>query len=105
MEKGAKRSIAEADQLAEHVIRKAAAVAYLKEVLEKELVENEQFELFEKLEMPLAIVLADMEYQGVKIDRAFWMKWAKIFESSLKKLKRKSTNTLDKNSILIRQSS
>ncbi len=87
--KGAKRSIAEAAQLAEHVIRKAAAVAYLKEVLEKELVENEQFELFEKLEMPLAIVLADMEYQGVKIDRARLDEMGENLREQLEKIEAK----------------
>lgn len=66
--KGAKRRIPEEKILGEHLVRKAAALALLKEKLENELWENDQYELFNSLEMPLSLVLADMEYQGVKLD-------------------------------------
>ena len=66
--KGAKRKIPEGENLGEHLVRKAAALALLKEKLENELWENDQHELFSSLEMPLSLVLADMEYQGVKLD-------------------------------------
>jgi DNA polymerase I len=66
--KGAKRKIPEEEQLAEHLVRKAAAMDALKEKLETELKENQQYELFKELEMPLSLILADMESQGVKID-------------------------------------
>ncbi|TYR82184.1 DNA polymerase I [Priestia megaterium] len=66
--KGAKRSIPDSGQLAEHVVRKAIAINYLQQKLVEELEENEQYKLYEELEMPLALVLAEMEYQGVKID-------------------------------------
>lgn len=66
--KGAKRRIPEEKTLGEHLVRKAAALASLKDKLENELWENDQHELFSSLEMPLSLVLADMEYQGVKLD-------------------------------------
>ncbi|MGA9226670.1 MAG: DNA polymerase I [Mesobacillus sp.] len=66
--KGAKRRIPEEKILGEHLVRKAAALALLKEKLENELWENDQHDLFSSLEMPLSLVLADMEYQGVKLD-------------------------------------
>ncbi|WP_100405081.1 DNA polymerase I [Bacillus solitudinis] len=66
--KGAKRSIPELDELADHIVRKADTVFKLKESLEAELKENEQLELFKELEMPLSIVLGRMETTGVKID-------------------------------------
>ncbi|MEH7885947.1 DNA polymerase I [Bacillus sp. JJ1609] len=66
--KGAKRRIPEEKILGEHLVRKAAALALLKEKLETELWENDQHDLFSSLEMPLSLVLADMEYQGVKLD-------------------------------------
>ncbi|MDD4203394.1 MAG: DNA polymerase, partial [Candidatus Omnitrophica bacterium] len=40
----------------------------LKQIFEKDLKEKELIDLFEEIEMPLCIVLADMERQGIKID-------------------------------------
>ena len=37
--------------------------------LEAELKDNQQLELYHDLEMPLSFILADMESQGVKVDR------------------------------------
>jgi len=66
--KGAKRGIPDEASLSEHLARKAKAIFELKGRLAKELYQNEQDELFNELEMPLSLVLADMEYQGVKLD-------------------------------------
>lgn len=66
--KGAKQSIPDQDTLAEHLVRKAMVLEKLKNVCIDELKQNEQYELFEQLEMPLSIILADMESTGVKID-------------------------------------
>lgn len=66
--KGAKRGIPDEANLSEHLARKAEAILELKGRLVKELHQNEQDELFNGLEMPLSLVLADMEYQGVKLD-------------------------------------
>ena len=41
----------------------------LKAKLEEELKENEQSELFTDLEMPLSLILADMESCGIKVER------------------------------------
>lgn len=66
--KGAKRRIPEEGKLAEHLARKALAIYELKNKLAEELNKNEQYELFSELEMPLSLVLADMEFLGVKLD-------------------------------------
>ncbi|HEY2419827.1 MAG TPA: DNA polymerase I [Neobacillus sp.] len=66
--KGSKRKIPEMPQLAEHLVRKSLAMADLKEMLEADLQNNEQAELFTELEMPLSFILADMEACGVKVD-------------------------------------
>ncbi|RSD27686.1 DNA polymerase I [Mesobacillus subterraneus] len=66
--KGAKRKIPDEGILGEHLVRKAAVLVSLKEKLEQELWDNDQHDLFSSLEMPLSLVLADMEYQGVKLD-------------------------------------
>lgn len=68
--KGAKRKIPEATQVAEHLVRKSLAMFDLKQKLEDELKTNEQYELFTELEMPLSLILADMESCGIKVDRA-----------------------------------
>lgn len=67
--KGAKRKIPEAPSLAEHLVRKSLAMFDLKQKLEDELKTNEQYELFKELEMPLSLILADMESCGIKVDR------------------------------------
>jgi DNA polymerase I len=67
--KGAKRRIPEAAMLAEHLVRKSLAMYDLKQKLEDELKTNEQYELFTKLEMPLSLILADMESCGIKVDK------------------------------------
>ncbi|WHX99581.1 DNA polymerase I [Neobacillus sp. DY30] len=66
--KGAKRRIPETALLAEHLVRKSLAMFDLKQKLEDELKTNEQYELFTDLEMPLSLILADMESCGIKVD-------------------------------------
>lgn len=66
--KGVKRGIPELKELSEHLVRKALTIHELKHKLEGKLKENEQLELFLKLEMPLSLILADMESTGIKIE-------------------------------------
>ncbi|PWA05457.1 DNA polymerase I [Pueribacillus theae] len=66
--KGAKRKMPEREALANHLIRKAQAVYELKDILTDKLEKNEQYSLFDQLEMPLSNVLAQMELQGIKVD-------------------------------------
>ncbi|GIN71370.1 DNA polymerase I [Bacillus sp. J14TS2] len=68
--KGAKRKIPDEQILAEHLARKAAAIDALYTQCLKELEENQQTDLFYDLELPLSIILAEMEYTGVKVDTA-----------------------------------
>ncbi|WP_442595407.1 DNA polymerase I [Neobacillus sp. D3-1R] len=66
--KGAKRSVPGLKDLSEHIVRKAIVLEELKDTLESELRQNQQDELFYDLELPLSLILADMEATGVKID-------------------------------------
>jgi DNA polymerase I len=66
--KGAKQSVPNENVLAEHLVRKALAIYELQHQFVQELKENEQYELFMELELPLTFILADMEFTGVKID-------------------------------------
>ncbi|PFN79512.1 DNA polymerase I [Bacillus sp. AFS076308] len=67
--KGAKRKVPETAKLAEHLVRKSLAMSDLRDKLEDELRENEQYELFEELEMPLSLILADMESCGIRVEQ------------------------------------
>ncbi|WP_216700560.1 DNA polymerase I [Priestia filamentosa] len=66
--KGAKRAVPNEESLAEHTVRKAFMIKTLKEPFLKDLEENNQLSLFNDLEMPLALVLGEMEVQGVHMD-------------------------------------
>ncbi|WML40807.1 DNA polymerase I [Neobacillus sp. OS1-2] len=67
--KGAKRKVPEPSKLAEHLVRKSLAMSDLREKLEDELRKNEQYELFTELEMPLSLILADMESCGIMVEQ------------------------------------
>lgn len=67
--KGAKREIPDDDRLAGHLAAKAAALLEIVPALRKELKRNEQDRLFFELEIPLARVLAKMEFSGVKTSK------------------------------------
>ncbi|MDW0112891.1 DNA polymerase I [Sporosarcina saromensis] len=66
--KGAKKAVPEEHVIAEHAGRKVKAVWSLKPKLEEQLRQNEQFDLYHELEMPLAKILGKMESTGVKTD-------------------------------------
>ena len=53
----------------------------------KELEGEEIYDLFEKIEMPLVKVLADMEIEGIKIDTKFLKDLEKKFDKRLKELR------------------
>ncbi|WP_240374636.1 DNA polymerase I [Bacillus piscicola] len=66
--KGAKRARPAEKMLAEHLVRKANALYSLMDELESQLKENEQYELYTQLEMPLSIILGKMEITGITVD-------------------------------------
>ena len=61
----------ENETLKEICCQKAQFIYETKEQIQKELKENEEEELFEKIEMPLASVLADMEITGIRVDEDY----------------------------------
>ena len=67
--KGAKQKVPSTDVLSEHLARKAFILQDLKETCIKELEENDLYELYMELELPLALILAEMEFTGVKVDQ------------------------------------
>jgi DNA polymerase-1 len=67
--KGAKYKIPEKDAYMQYAVRKAYAIKELKAKMVNDLKDRNQFELFEKIELPLASVLAKMEYDGITVDK------------------------------------
>lgn len=66
--KGAKLKVPEQQVLAEHVVRKTKLLYELRGDIETKLKENEQDDLLNELEMPLALILGEMEHHGVQVD-------------------------------------
>ncbi len=66
--KGKKQKIPAKSIYETYAIKKAYALSILTDVLTKRLKENNQWDLFVNVELPLAFVLADMEKRGVKVD-------------------------------------
>src|SRR5690625_3059387 len=66
--KGAKIKVPEHAELANHIVRKTRIIFALRDEMMNHLEENEQFDLYKELEMPLALILGEMEHRGVKIN-------------------------------------
>ncbi len=86
--KGAKWTVPEEKLLAEHVSRKAFAIWSLQPVLEEKLKENEQFELYYDLELPLASILGSMESKGIKVDISTLEKMGEDLEKKISALEK-----------------
>ena len=79
--KGAKWTEPEEEKLAEHVSRKAVAVWTLYPILEQKLKDNEQYDLYHELELPLASILGKMESEGITVQVSTLEKSPLIFKS------------------------
>ncbi len=58
-------------------------------ILEKRLKENKLFELFQKIEIPLIYVLAEMEKNGILLDKKYLKKLSKEIDERVKNLEKK----------------
>ncbi|GAA0601021.1 DNA polymerase I [Virgibacillus siamensis] len=66
--KGAKAKVPEQNVLAEHVVRKTNLLYQIKTQMDDLLKQNDQYQLLKELEMPLALILGEMEHTGVLVD-------------------------------------
>jgi DNA polymerase-1 len=71
------------EKIAEYAAEDADVAFQLKEILEKKLKETYLFELYLGLEAPLITVLADMEYEGVRIDSDSLSEYGKKLQADL----------------------
>ncbi len=65
---------------------KALMVYKLKAILEEKLKENDGFELFTNIEMPLAPVLAEMEYNGMYVDKEGLIEFGKQLQQRIEEM-------------------
>ncbi|HGG1211199.1 DNA polymerase I [Streptococcus pyogenes] len=68
--KGAKRAVPVKDVLLEHLARKVKVLLDSKSQMLDKLTAHEQLDLYQNIELPLANVLARMEIEGIKVNRA-----------------------------------
>lgn len=66
--KGAKLKLPDKAVYGEHIARKTKVLFDLREKMIQKLEENEQYKLLKELEMPLALILGEMEHTGVQVD-------------------------------------
>ncbi|GIO31353.1 MULTISPECIES: DNA polymerase I [Paenibacillus] len=84
--KGAKYKVPETEVLSKHLAAKGAAILDLIPLQEKELEGNEMASLFHDLEMPLSRILADMEKQGISVNKDDLIELGKEFEAQIDEL-------------------
>jgi DNA polymerase-1 len=84
--KGAKYKIPELDILGNHVARKSATVLGIVEKQRQELTETAMTGLFDDLEMPLSRILADMEKQGIAVNKDDLIELGREFEAQIANL-------------------
>ncbi|HLR65436.1 MAG TPA: DNA polymerase I [Pseudogracilibacillus sp.] len=86
--KGAKLHLPEFDLVSEHVARKANVIHQLKDEVIQGLKDNEQLHLFKSLELPLARILAEMEFLGVQVDKATLEKMGDSLDKRIKEMEK-----------------
>jgi DNA polymerase-1 len=74
------------EKIAAYAAEDADVTWQLKPLLEAELVKNNLFDLYKTIEMPLVYVLADMEFEGVKIDVPALHEYGKELQGQLRAL-------------------
>lgn len=70
----------------EECIKKAKFIYETKEQLEKELKDENQYDLFKNIELKLAYVLADMECEGIRVDSDKLSKMGEKLNEKIEKL-------------------
>lgn len=84
--KNTKKHIPELSLLAKHTVSKAKAIYELKDEAIRKLKEEEQYDLYQTLELPVAYILAETEYTGAKVDIQVLKDLEKTFEHQIKEI-------------------
>lgn len=84
--KGAKKHIPDIDTLARHTVSKAKAIYELKDKAIERLKKEEQYDLYQDIELPITYILAQMEYVGAKLDTSVLKELEMSFEQQIKEI-------------------
>ncbi|NAB66572.1 DNA polymerase I [Enterococcus hirae] len=85
--KGAKKGLPEEEEVFfAHLARKVSAINVLTPKLSQELTEKNQMALFREMELPLSIILAEMEITGIKVDASRLQEMKIEFSNRLKEI-------------------
>lgn len=76
----------EEDIIAKNAVLKAKFIYETEEELTNKLKNKEMYDLFKNIEMPLGIVLGDMEYDGIKVDQKTLEEMGKEIEKKVEVL-------------------
>ena len=90
--KGAKMAMPEKERLVKHIVTKVKAIKDLKDKALKINEEASQLKLLNEIEMPLSILLAEMEYKGIIIDKDILKEFGDNLEVELQELEEKIYN-------------
>lgn len=91
--KGAKFELPDKEKYIRHIITKVKAIADLKDIALSKNKEYEQLDLLEKIEIPLAELLGEMEYHGILIDKDKLSEFGEFLDSEIKELEKKIFET------------
>ncbi|MDT8336474.1 MAG: DNA polymerase I, partial [Candidatus Izemoplasmatales bacterium] len=86
--RGAKFALPEKEQLIKHVITKVKAIKDLKEIALAKNGEYNQTDLLNQIEIPLAHLLAQMEYKGILIDEKRLQEFGNNLETHIHSLEK-----------------
>ncbi len=84
--KGRSFKIPNITDLAKYVSEKARFIYEVEKDVTTKLKDNKQYELYHDLELPLSIVLGDMEHTGINIDSDFLSEMGKSLDTKLEDL-------------------
>ncbi|WP_132051341.1 DNA polymerase I [Pseudocnuella soli] len=75
----------ELDRIKEYAVEDADITLQLKQVFAPELQKMDVQKVFDEVENPLAPVLVDMEFEGIRIDMQFLQDYSKVLEDAARK--------------------
>lgn len=81
--KGAKKHIPDEENYSRYTVLQAKAIYELKEKAIQLLKKEEQYDLYENIELPISYILAKMEFQGAKVDCDVLKNMEKTFQQQI----------------------
>ena len=83
-DKGAKKHIPNIEEIAKYAVSNAKAIFKLKDTAISKLKEEDQYDLYQEVELPITHILSEMEYQGAKVDVSVLKELEDTFNTEIK---------------------